>query len=95
LQRLFYYKDDVIWVDFTDDFTPNSDVDVLVEFDPNHVPSLFQLIKMETESSQVFQGRKVDLRTPAELSQYFRADVINNGMLLYENRRSDTPKSYT
>lgn len=57
-----------------DDFGPTSDVDVLVEFEPGHVPGL-AFFAMEAELSQIF-GRKVDLNTPHFLSPYFRDNVI-------------------
>ena len=57
-----------------DDFGPESDVDVLIEFDPEHVPGLFGIAAMEIELSSMV-GRKVDLRTPRGLSKYFRDEV--------------------
>jgi predicted nucleotidyltransferase len=57
-----------------DDFGPQSDVDVLVEFDPEHVPGL-AFFTMEAELSEIF-GRKVDLNTPNFLSSDFRDEVI-------------------
>ncbi len=62
---------------------PESDVDILVEFDPAHVPGMFALVEMESELSSMF-GRKVDLRTPSELSRDFRDDVIREAEPLYE-----------
>jgi uncharacterized protein len=59
-----------------DDFGPESDVDVLVEFDPEHVPGLLGVARMERGLSAFFGGRKVDLRTAEDLSRYFRADVV-------------------
>ena len=56
------------------DFTPDSDVDVLVEFDPQHIPGL-AFFGMQDELSEII-GRKVDLNTPAFLSKYFRDDVL-------------------
>lgn len=56
------------------DFQPDSDVDVLVEFEPGHVPGL-EFFAMETELSQLL-GRKVDLNTPGFLSSYFRDQVL-------------------
>ena len=47
---------------------PDSDVDLLVEFQPECTPDFFTLIEMEEELSQQIQGRKVDLRTPRDLS---------------------------
>ncbi|HIH96319.1 MAG TPA: nucleotidyltransferase family protein [Thermoplasmata archaeon] len=66
-----------------DDFTPDSDIDILVEFDPVYVPSLFSLVRMEEELSSVFNGHKVDLRTPLDLSRYFRDDVLATAEELY------------
>jgi len=59
-----------------DDFGPKSDVDVLVEFEAGHVPGFFRLFDMEEELSALLGGRKVDLRTPQDLSQYFRDEVL-------------------
>jgi predicted nucleotidyltransferase len=53
-----------------DDFRPDSDVDVLVDFEPGHVPGFFRLFDIE-ELSVLFEGRKADLRTPEDLSRYF------------------------
>lgn len=58
------------------DFGPESDVDVLVEFEPGHVPGLIRLAGIERELSVCFGGRKVDLRTPEDLSRYFRDKVM-------------------
>ncbi len=57
-----------------DDFRDDSDVDVLVEFEPGHVPG-WEIVSMEDELSQIL-SRKVDLHTPAELSRYFRDEVL-------------------
>ena len=57
-----------------DDFTPASDVDVLVEFETGHVPGL-AFFAMEAELSGLV-GRKVDLNTPGFLSRYFRDQVL-------------------
>lgn len=58
------------------DFGPRSDIDVLVEFESGHVPGFFGLFDMEEELSRLFGGRKVDLRTPQDLSRYFRNEVL-------------------
>jgi uncharacterized protein len=58
-----------------DDFGPNSDVDVLVEFEPEHVPGLLGMARMERELSALLD-RQVDLRTSEDLSQYFRQHVL-------------------
>ena len=59
-----------------DDFGPDSDVDVLVEFVPGQVPGFFRLFDMEAELSSLLEGRKVDLRTAQDLSRYFRDEVL-------------------
>ena len=66
----------------TDRFTPESDVDVLVEFDPAHVPGLIALSGMEWELSQIL-GRKADMRTPQDLSRYFRDEVVRKAVVQY------------
>ena len=66
-----------------DDFGPESDVDVLVEFEPDRIPGLFGLAGMELELSGLFSGRKVDLRTPEDLSPYFRQDVVDAAEVQY------------
>jgi predicted nucleotidyltransferase len=65
------------------DFGPESDIDVLVEFEPSHVPGLFGIARMERELSTLFGGRKVDLRTPEDLSRYFRDDVLKEAEVQY------------
>lgn len=66
-----------------EEFRPDSDVDVLVEFEPGHVPGLLGIARLERELSAIFGGRKVDLRTPEDLSRYFRTDVIAEAELQY------------
>ena len=66
-----------------DDFRPDSDVDVLVEFEPSHVPGFFRLFDMQEELSKLFGGRTVDLRTPQELSRYFRDEVVATAEVQY------------
>ena len=73
-----------------DDFRPDSDVDVLVEFEPGARISSFDLATMEIELGALI-GRKIDLREPEELSRYFRQKVIDTALVLYERERSDTP----
>jgi predicted nucleotidyltransferase len=67
----------------SNDFTPESDVDVLVEFEPGQGPGFFGLASMERELSAILGGRKVDLRTPQELSKYFREEVISSAEVQY------------
>jgi len=54
---------------------PNSDIDLLVEFEPGYRIGLIRLAGLELELSALL-GRKVDLRTPADLSLYFRDQVL-------------------
>ena len=65
-----------------DDFTSDSDVDVLVEFEPGHVPGL-AFITMQDELSAML-GYKVDLNTPSCLSPYFRQEVLDEAEALYD-----------
>lgn len=64
-----------------DDFTPASDVDILVEFKPDKTPG-FAFFGMQDELSDLL-GRRVDLRTPNELSKYFRDEVLAEAEELY------------
>lgn len=66
-----------------DDFRADSDVDVLVEFEPDRIPSLLGMARLERELSSFFGGRKVDLRTPEDLSRYFRHKVIQEAEVQY------------
>lgn len=63
------------------DFGPESDVDVLVEFEPDHIPGL-AFFGMQDELSQIL-GRKVDLNTPQFLSRHFRKAVQKEAEDLY------------
>ena len=65
-----------------EDFGPESDVDLLVEFDPEHIPGLFDVAGMEIELSEML-GRKVDLRTAEDLSRYFRDEVVAQAEVQY------------
>ncbi len=65
-----------------EDFRQDSDVDLLVEFDPDHIPGLITLAGMEIELSKII-GRKVDLRTAHDLSRYFRQEVLNLAEVQY------------
>jgi predicted nucleotidyltransferase len=62
---------------------PDSDIDLLVEFEQDHTPGLFSIIKMEMELAEML-GRKVDLRTPEDLSRYFRDEVMQNAQIQYQ-----------
>jgi len=67
------------------DFRPDSDIDILVEFDPEHIPGLITLSGMEIELSEIL-NRKVDLRTAQELSRHFRQEVIDSAEVQYAER---------
>jgi len=66
-----------------DDFRPDSDVDVLVEFESGHVPGFIGLAGMERELSVILGGRRTDMRTPQDLSKYFRQKVVSEASVLY------------
>jgi hypothetical protein len=66
-----------------DDFRPDSDLDLLVEFQTGAAPSLIDLARMERELSAIIGGRKIDLRTPKELSRYFRDEVLSTACVQY------------
>ena len=61
---------------------PDSDIDLLIEFEPGHVPGLITLSGMELELSELL-GRKVDLRTAGDLSRYFRQEVLDTAVVQY------------
>ena len=65
------------------DFRPDSDIDVLVEFEPGQVPGYFGIAQMQEELSRILGGRPVDLRTPQELSRYFREQVLETAEVQY------------
>lgn len=66
-----------------DGFRPDSDVDLLVEFEAGRVPGLIRLAGMELELSSIFGGREVELRTLEDLSRYFRDEVRASAAPLY------------
>ena len=65
-----------------DDFTPGSDLDVLVEFEPGHTPGL-AFFAMQRELSERL-GQQVDLNTAADLSPYFRDEVLKEAEVVYD-----------
>ena len=65
------------------DFGPDSDIDVLVEFEPDRTPGLLGVAGLEMELSTLFGGRKVDLRTPEDLSRHFRREVVDTAEVQY------------
>jgi predicted nucleotidyltransferase len=62
---------------------PDSDVDLLVEFEPHAKPGLIGMAKIEIELSSLLNGRKADLRTAEDLSRYFRDEVLRTDMTQY------------
>jgi predicted nucleotidyltransferase len=62
---------------------PDSDIDLLVEFEPGNEPGLLGLATMEEELAGLLGGRKVDLRTPRDLSRYFRDEVLRTAEVQY------------
>ena len=65
-----------------EDFGPDSDVDILVEFADDAVVTLLDMARMEIELSEMI-GRQVELRTPQELSRYFRDEVLATAVVQY------------
>ena len=65
-----------------DELMPESDIDLLVEFVPDAKIGYFELAQQEIDLSELI-GKKVDLRTPNELSRLFRQEVIESARLLY------------
>ena len=66
-----------------DDFTTDSDIDVLVEFNPDPIPGLITPAGMEMELSGLVGGRRVDMNTPLSISRYFRDELLDDAEALY------------
>jgi predicted nucleotidyltransferase len=66
-----------------DDFTPESDLDVLVEFEPGAHVGMIRLAALEFELGEIV-GRKVDLNTPGFLSKYYRNQVLSEAEVQYD-----------
>lgn len=64
---------------------PDSDIDLLVEFEPGEEPGLLRLARIQSELSQLIGGRPVDLRTPQDLSPWFRDDVVASAEVQFES----------
>lgn len=62
---------------------PDSDIDLLVEFDTAHTPGLLGIAAMELELSELLGGRQVDLRTAGDLSRHFRDEVVRTAEVQY------------
>ncbi|WP_298666180.1 nucleotidyltransferase family protein [uncultured Methanofollis sp.] len=74
-----------------DDFGPESDIDILVEFDEGHTPGFFCLFEIAEELSRAFGGKTIDLLTPGDQSRYFRDDVVAAAGVCYARSRRMTP----
>jgi hypothetical protein len=70
--------------------TPQSDLDLLVEFLPGRTPGLLAMARLERQLSPLFDGCRVDLRTPEDLSRHFRQEVVDEAEDLFPPGR---PKS--
>lgn len=66
-----------------DNYRQDSDIDILVDLEPKAPVGFLEMARMEIELSEMI-GRKVDLRTPRELSKYFRDKVVAEAEVLYE-----------
>ncbi len=69
------------------DFNPVSDIDVLAEFEPGQTPGFLRLAEIEAELSALFRGRRIDLRTPQDLSPYFREQAVREAEVQYAASR--------
>ena len=65
---------------------PDSDVDLLVEFEPDATTTLFDMARIEIELSALMDGRRVDLRTAGDLSRHFRDEVVRTAEPQYVAR---------
>lgn len=66
----------------TEKFNVESDIDILIEFEENKIPGLLGVSRIQRELTELF-GRQVDIRTPNELSKYFRENVIREAEVKY------------
>jgi predicted nucleotidyltransferase len=66
-----------------DDFRSDSDIDILIDLDYKYRTGLLKMARMEIELSEMI-GMKVDLRTPEDLSDYFREDVLTEAEVQFE-----------
>lgn len=65
------------------DFRQDSDITLFVEFEPDRVPELFGIARMERELSALLDERKVNLRTQQDLIRYFRQQVFEEAEVQY------------
>lgn len=66
-----------------EDFGPGSDVDVVVEFEEDHVPGFFGLVSMERELGKLLDVEDVDLHTPGSINRRFRSEVLESAEVQY------------
>jgi len=69
------------------DFTHNSDIDVLVEFNPEHTPGFIKLHQIQSEISQLFNGREIDLITPKFLNYQIKDKILAEMEVYYVAKR--------
>jgi predicted nucleotidyltransferase len=62
---------------------PDSDIDLLVEFEPDAAPSLLTMARIEIDLSALFGGRRVDVRTAEDLSRHFRDAIVRDAQVQY------------
>ncbi len=67
----------------TENFNDSSDIDLLIEFKPDHIPGFFRFMEIQFNLSNIFNNRKIDLRTKNDLSRYFRQEVLNQAVVIY------------
>ena len=67
----------------TKNFKESSDIDILIEFEPDSTPGFFKLIDLQSNLSKIFGVRKIDLRTKNDLSRYFRQEILNQAVVIY------------
>jgi hypothetical protein len=70
-----------------EDFRPDSDIDVLVDFDPRHIPGLMRLVGMEFQLSDLFEGHKVEMVTSKSLYHGIRKQVLADAVVQYVEKR--------
>jgi predicted nucleotidyltransferase len=70
-----------------DDFAPDSDIDILVEFEPGFTPGFFKLHQIQEELSSIFNNRSIDLVTPNFVNHRIRNHVLANAEVCYVQTR--------
>lgn len=65
-----------------EDFRPDSDIDLLVEFQPGHTPG-WEVVDLEEELSRLFGGRRIDLVNPKFLNRRLRDAILNSAVVQY------------